>query len=131
MRMLIRIVRLAAVLVVVAAAPAAVAGEWRDYDPAAFAEAQDAGQTIFVAVHANWCGVCRRQMPILESLVDEAAFEDAVTFRVDYDTERDFLREHRVRYQSTLIVFRGRAEIGRSLGELDGETIRELFLAGL
>ncbi len=43
----------------------------------------------------------------------------------------DFLREHRVRYQSTLLVFRGRAEIGRSLGVLDGERIRELFLAGL
>ena len=32
----------------------AFANEWRAYDRAAFVEAQKAGKTIFVSVHAFW-----------------------------------------------------------------------------
>ena len=131
MRFLIRIVRLAAVLLVVAAAPAAVAGEWRDYEPAAFAAAQQAGQTIFVAVHADWCPSCRAQRPTLASVFGDAAFHDAVAFIVDFDTDREFVRQYQIRYQTTLIVFKGRTETGRSLGEQDPERIRALFATGL
>ena len=130
MEILIRTLRLAAVLLVVAAAPA-VAGEWRDYDRAAFAEAQQAGQTIFVAVHADWCPSCRAQRPTLASVIGDAAFQDAVAFVVDFDTEDEFLIEHQIRYQTTLIVFKGTTETGRSLGEQDRGRIRALFATGL
>ncbi len=33
---------------------AASAGEWRAYDPGAFAESRKAGKTVFVSVHADW-----------------------------------------------------------------------------
>ena len=130
MRFLTRIARFAAVVVVMAPV-AAFAGEWRDYEPAAFADAQQAGETIFVAVHADWCSTCRAQRPILDALVDEPRFDDAVAFVVDFDTQRDFLAEHQVRYQSTLIVFNGEDETGRSLGERDRDRIRSLFETGL
>lgn len=100
MRFLTRIARFAAVVAVMAPV-AAFAGEWRDYEPAAFAEAQQAGETIFVAVHADWCSSCRAQRPILDALVDDPMFEDATAFLVDFDTQRDFLAEHQVRYQTT------------------------------
>jgi thioredoxin 1 len=130
MATLIRIVRLAAVLVVVGVAPA-LAGEWRDYEPAAFVQAQQNRETIFVAVHAIWCTTCRAQRPILNTLVDGPAFSDAVAFIVDFDTEKNFRRDHQVRYQSTLIVFKGQSETGRSLGERNQERIRALFTTGL
>ena len=122
--------RITALLVLLTSA-GAVAGEWKTYEPSAFAEAQDAGRTIFVAVHADWCPTCRAQRPILESLIDEAIFEDSVAFSVDYDKQKDFLREHRVRYQATLIVFKGLAEVDRSLADLNQTSIRELFAVGL
>ena len=130
MRLLTAIVRFAAVVFVLA--PVAVfAGEWRGYEPAAFADAQQAGDTIFVAVHADWCPSCRAQRPTLANVIDDAAFKDAVAFVVDFDTEREFLRQHEVRYQTTLIVFKGATETGRSLGEQDPERIRALFETGL
>ena len=131
MGILIRIVRLVAVLLVVAAAPAAVAGEWQVYEPAAFTEAQQAGQTIFVAVHADWCPSCRAQRPTLASVIGDAAFQGAVAFVVDFDNDREFLRHHQIRYQTTLIVFKGQTETGRSLGEQNPERIRALFATGL
>ena len=130
MKILAPIVRFAAVIAV-AAPVAAFAGEWRSYESAAFADAQQAGETIFVAVHADWCPSCRAQRPILDVLVDEPAFENAVAFVVDFDTQRDFLAEHQVRYQTTLLVFKGEDETGRSLGERNEGRIRSLFETGL
>ena len=130
MRFLTRIARFAAVVAVMAPV-AAFAGEWRDYEPAAFAEAQQAGETIFVAVHADWCSSCRAQRPILDALVDDSMFEDATAFLVDFDTQRDFLAEHQVRYQTTLIAFKGQTETGRSLGDRDRKRIRALFETAL
>ena len=127
---LLRIARFAAILLVVAPIPA-LAGEWRDYEPAAFSGAQEAGETIFVAVHAVWCPSCRRQKPTLASVIADPVFQDAVAFVVDFDSERDFLREHQVRHQTTLIVFKGGSETGRSLGEQDPARIRTLFETGL
>jgi thiol-disulfide isomerase/thioredoxin len=123
-------VRLAAVVVILAPV-AALAGEWRDYEQAAFAGAQQAGETIFVAVHADWCPRCRAQRPKLEALIQEPDFDGIVGFVVNYDTQRDFLIQHQVRYQTTLIVFKGETETGRSLGEQDPGRIRALFETGL
>jgi hypothetical protein len=64
-------------------------------------------------------------------LIKEEKYKDAVAFRVDFDREKDFLRAHRGRYQSTLIVFKGRKEAGRSLAELDKAKIQALFSKGL
>ncbi|MEE9257779.1 MAG: hypothetical protein V3V56_11500 [bacterium] len=45
----------AALLAAALLAPApAIAGPWRPYDPAAFAQAQTVGKTIFVSIYAGW-----------------------------------------------------------------------------
>ncbi len=70
-------------------------------------------------------------MPLLESVMEEEKFRDVVALRVDFDKQKDFLREHGVRLQSTLIVFKGREEKGRSISDLDKDSIRRLFAKGL
>ncbi|MEK6708957.1 MAG: hypothetical protein AABZ64_00095 [Nitrospinota bacterium] len=52
-------------------------------------------------------------------------------FQVDFDGQKGVLRRHEVRFQSTLIVFKGRAEQGRSTGDVDRERIRALMEKGL
>ena len=74
---------------------------------------------------------CASQRPTLASVIGDAAFQDAVAFVVDFDTQREFLIEHQIRYQTTLIVFKGATETGRSLGEQDRGRIRALFATGL
>lgn len=70
-------------------------------------------------------------MPLLQSLIKEKKFENAATFVVDYDTQRDFLKEHSVRWQSTIIVFKGAQEKGRSTGDVDVASIRSLMARAL
>ena len=70
-------------------------------------------------------------MPLLESLIEEKPFRGAVAFQVDFDSQKDFLRAHRIRWQTTVIVFKGRQEKGRSTADLNVDSIRRLFKKGL
>lgn len=101
---------------------AAHAGQF--YDDAAFAQAQADGKSILVDVSAPWCPTCAKQKPIIQGI--EQAAPDLVVFDVDFDTDKDTLKQLRVQYQSTLIVFKGATEVGRSTGQTDPEAIRAL-----
>ena len=105
---------------------------WTPYSEAAFASAQAEGRSILVDVHADWCPTCRQQAPILADLLaNEPALADVVALQVDFDTDKAFLREHRVGQQSTILVFQGERETARSIGETDRTRLRQLIVAGL
>ncbi|MBI3794973.1 MAG: thioredoxin family protein [Nitrospinae bacterium] len=110
---------------------AAFSAEIAPFDQAKFAEAQTAGKTIIVHVHAPWCPTCRRQTPIVESLAKDQMFSNAAVFRVDFDTEKQALKFFKVQYQATLIVFKGKTEVARSTGESDAGKIKAMFQKGL
>lgn len=86
------------------------------YSPEAFRAAQRAGQTILVDVYAVWCTTCRSQQLALEGVMNDEPPDSWAAFRVDFDSDRDFLRAHGVQMQSTFIVFDGKREISRSVG---------------
>jgi hypothetical protein len=54
-----------------------------------------------------------------------------VVYEVDFDTAKETLRRFRVQTQSTLIVFKGKDEVGRSTGDTDPARIRALVAKGL
>lgn len=98
------------------------------FDNKAFEAAQSAGKTILIDVYAPWCPTCRQQRPIIESVQKENPA--LVVFEVDFDNAKDVLKRFGVRYQSTLIVFRGTTEVGRSTGDTDPNRIRALIAKG-
>lgn len=115
-------------LVALAAAPvSARASEPQAFTPEAFDAAQKSGKPILIETFATWCDVCARQKPIIEGLMGTAKFKDLVTFRVDFDTQKDVMRRFNARVQSTLIVFHGAKEMGRSVGETQPEWIEDLL----
>ena len=105
----------------------AFAGTRVDYSPAAFAAAQKAGKSILVEVHATWCPTCKAQTPILSKLEAESRFANLAVFHVDFDKQKDALRTFNAQKQSTLIVFKGAKETGRSVGATDPLSIEELL----
>jgi thiol-disulfide isomerase/thioredoxin len=102
-----------------------VAWAGQPFDAEAFRSAQAAEKAILVDVTASWCPTCRQQRPIVQQIEGEKP--DLVVYEVDFDTAKDVLKQFRVRYQSTLIVFRGRKEVARSTGETDPSLIRALI----
>ena len=99
------------------------------FDTKAFQDAQSAGKTVLIDVKASWCPVCTKQHPIIASIEKEKP--SLLVYEVDFDTAKDVLKRFRVQAQSTLIVFKGTSEVGRSTGDTDPARIRALVAKGL
>lgn len=105
----------------------ASAAEWKPFDAAAFAQAQKDGKPILVDIFAVWCPVCRAQNPILTQLTREPKFADMVVFKIEFDTQKDDVRALKAQRQSTLIVYKGETEKGRSVGDTNPSSIEALL----
>jgi thioredoxin len=113
----------------VAAAPLAPlwASTTVPFSAEAFKAAQASGSPILVEIHADWCPTCKAQNPILDRLTAEAKFKDLKVFRVDFDAMKPVVRQFGAQVQSTLIVFKGSAEQGRSVGDTREASIAALL----
>jgi thioredoxin 1 len=99
----------------------------KPFDEAAFEAAQAAGKPILVEVSASWCPTCKAQAPILSRLRSDPRFKELVSFDIDFDSQKDLLKQFNVRTQSTLIVFKGKQETGRSTGDTNADSIEALL----
>lgn len=113
-----------ALLVIGACVLPTLAWAAQPFDATAFQASQTAGKSILIDVTAPWCPTCKKQRPIVEQIEKERP--DLVVFEVDFDSAKDVLTRFRVQHQSTLIVFRGANEVGRSTGETDPAPLRSL-----
>ncbi len=93
----------------------------------AFKAAQAAGSPILVEIHADWCPTCKAQKPIIDKLTADPRFKDLKIFRVDFDAMKPVVKKFGARMQSTLIVFKGSAEEGRSVGDTREASIAALL----
>ena len=100
---------------------AASFGEETPYSQSAFDAAQQAGDAILVHV------TCTAQKPIVDRLHAEPQFKNLKIFNVDFDSQKPLLRKLNVRMQSTLIVYKGSEEEGRSSGDTDPRAIQALL----
>ncbi len=99
------------------------------FDAKAFQQAQAAGKPILVDVTAPWCPTCKVQRPIVQEI--EKSTPSLIVYEVDFDSAKDVLKRFRVQNQSTLIVFKGGSEVGRSTGDTNPATIKALVSKGL
>lgn len=121
----------AASLATVLIAGAGLAAEGGDWDKAKFEKAQKDGRPILVDIAADWCPVCKKQAPIIAELAKKPEYKSLATFRVDFDKQKEVLKSFNVQKQSTLIVFKGSTETGRSTGDSNPESIAKLLATSL
>lgn len=121
---------LVAALIFSVAASAASALEIKAYSPESLAAAQAAGKPVALHFHADWCPTCRAQEAVFNALETDPAF--GMTLLVaDYDKERELKRKLGVRFQSTLIVYRGKKETARVVGETAAEKLKAALRSAL
>jgi len=84
------------------------------------------GRPVIVHVHAPWCPNCRAQDTTLNSEIKSPSYKDVTFLEVDFDTQKEALKEFNVSMQSTILVFKG----GKELGRLTGKT-KESDIEGL
>ncbi len=100
------------------------------YTPAALAVAQKSGQPVVLHFHASWCPTCRAQDKAFEALKADPSLK-VTLMEVDYDTEKALEKQMKVTAQSTLIVFHGAVERGRSTGETDPAKLKSTLQSAL
>ena len=106
-----------------------VAQAGQPFNMSAFQQAQAAGKSILIDVTAPWCPTCKQQRPVVQEI--EKSTPNLVVYEVDFDSAKDVLKRFRVQSQSTLIVFKGANEVGRSTGETNPAKIKALVSKGL
>jgi thiol-disulfide isomerase/thioredoxin len=121
----------AAVALVCGARPVVASEISSKFSWQAFEAAQNEGKPIVLEIYAAWCPVCRVQRPIIEDLVMSDRFKGIVYFEIDFDRQKDVLRKLNAQKQATLIVFKGKNEVGRSTGDTGRGSIERLMAKAL
>jgi thioredoxin 1 len=85
-----------------------------------------ANKPIIVHIHAPWCSTCKAQDPILESEIKSSKYKGVTFLEVDFDSQKDVLKEFNASTQSTIIVFKQGKEVGRFTGKTKEPEIAEL-----
>jgi thioredoxin 1 len=93
------------------------------FTPTALAAAQKTGKPVLVEVTAPWCPTCKAQKAVLSELAKDAKYKDVMTLSVDFDSQKDDVKALKATSQSTLIVYKGGAEVGRLVGDAKRESI--------
>jgi thioredoxin 1 len=96
-----------------------------EYQPEAFIKLLASGNPVVVHVHADWCSVCRAQMPVMDQVLAGSAYKNVRAVRVNFDREKRFLADYKVVRQSTIIIFKGGKEIARLSYDADPQRIEQ------
>lgn len=101
------------------------------YEAKRFEAERYTGKPILVHITAPWCGECRAQKPVVAALSDQPEYQSLIIFDVDFDTQKDALTALRVQKQSTIVMFKDKAEVGRAVGITKRDAIEALMKKAL
>ncbi len=118
-------------LAAIGAASFSHAGTIEEFDLAAFDAARASGQPVVLAVHAWWCGTCRAQKPVQKQIMTEPGLEKVRLFVVDFDKNKKWLKTMNITAQSVMVVYVGKNEFNRSLGETNGKKLSQQIRSAL
>ena len=122
---------LIATAAVTLAMPLAAQAAARDYAPDLLAAELAAGKTVFLDFRASWCSTCAAQGRVIEALLQEnPAYARAISFiNVDWDRwgNGDLVKALNIPRRSTLVVLKGKAELGRVVAQTGKAEIKALL----
>ncbi len=103
----------------------ASAQNFAKYEAESFRKLVASGAPLVVHVHADWCPVCRAQLPVMERVLKGAPYKNVRAVRVNFDRDKAFLADYKVVRQSTILIFKGGKEIARLSYDTDPARIEE------
>jgi len=88
-----------------------------------FDELQAAGEVVLVDVYATWCPTCAKQQKAIAAYADENPDSKFFVLIVDFDDNKDIVRQFRAPRQSTLLLYKGNEQVWFSVAESRQEVI--------
>ncbi len=107
----------------------------KQYEPGLVKRELRAGKTVFLDFYTDWCTTCRSQHRTMDALkAANPAYEANISFvAVDMDQyyNSDLRRRLKIPRRSTLVVLKGRKELGRIVAGTGEAEIKSLMDAAL
>ncbi|MBI4521489.1 MAG: thioredoxin family protein [Gemmatimonadetes bacterium] len=114
-----------ALVFVLAAATSSSAADLKKepFSPERFAALQAQGELVLLDVFASWCPTCAEQQKILSAYRQEHPDVKLHILEINFDTDKQWVRQFRAPRQSTLILFRGPQQLWYSVAETRPDVI--------
>ena len=94
-----------------------------------FDKAQSEGKVVIVSSWIKYCSSCASQMKVLNNAKNDGKLFDIKFDNIEYFsfdvTNKDIANLLNVKFQTTLLIFKNKSEIYRSLGETTEDLIYE------
>tara|TARA_A100001388_G_scaffold276546_1_gene264598 strand:- start:534 stop:923 length:390 start_codon:yes stop_codon:yes gene_type:complete len=105
------------------------------FDKELFNQAQSEGKIVVVSSWIKYCQSCAGQMKILNKAKNEGALSDIKFDNIEYFsfdvTNEEIAKLFDVQYQTTLIIFKNKREVYRSIGETTEDLIYEALKSSI
>jgi len=104
------------------------------YSEKVLADLESSGKGYLLDYYASWCITCRTQDKIIAQFQNQdPKFLDVTIVRVDWDdpASKKVIAANRIPRRSTLVVFKGKKELGRLVAGTYKTEIEKLLELGL
>ena len=99
------------------------------FDQELFNKAKSQGKVIVISSWIEYCSSCAKQMKILQTAKKEGELSDIKFDNIEYFsfdvTNSEIANLFAIKFQTTLLIFKGDKEVYRSIGETTEDSIYE------
>jgi thioredoxin 1 len=107
--------------------PGAQATNKIPFDLTAFKAARDSGKPVVLQIAATWCGPCQVMKRTVSEIVERPEYRNVTIFEADYDANKEDLQKLNAYKVTTLVLYRNKKEVERTVGETRSEMIEPLL----
>ena len=94
-----------------------------------FEKAKASGKTVVVNSYEVWCGTCSKQTKILDQA--EKEFKDIVFLSYEQSKNKDIAQKLDIKFWTTIVVYQGKNEVARVVGQTDKKIIYSAIQKGI
>ena len=109
--------------------PANAADKYTNFSLSSLEKAKNTGKTVVVNSYEPWCWSCRKQDKVLISAKDE--FKGVVFLTYQQGKHKDIAEALNISVRTTIVVFKGKKEVARIVGQTGKTEIYSAIKKGI
>ncbi len=117
------------ILVLLIQFPANAADKYTNFSLSSLEKAKNTGKTVVVNSYEPWCWSCRKQDKVLIGAKDE--FKGVVFLTYQQGKHKDIAEALNISVRTTIVVFNGKKEVARIIGQTGKTEIYSAIKKGI
>ena len=117
------------ILILLIQFPVNAADKYTNFTLSSLEKAKATGKTVVVNSYEPWCWSCRKQDKVLIGAKNE--FKDVVFLTYQQGKHKDIAQALNVSVRTTIVVFKGKKEVARIVGQTEKAEIYSAIKMGI